>query len=108
MRGLQGSHTTLVLLEHGYKVTTVDNLDNAFEEVFRRLKKLAGDKAEHLDFVKARLKIGAPSDTHISNDQLQEVFIAALGRACTAASHFLLQADLRNFEELDTIFSKHK
>ena len=39
-------------MEHGYKVTAIDNLDNAFEEVLNRLKKLAGDKADNLNFVK--------------------------------------------------------
>lgn len=50
----QGSHTSLVLVEHGYKVTAIDNLDNAFEEVLNRLKKLAGDKADNLNFVKVQ------------------------------------------------------
>ena len=49
---MQGSHTSLVLLEHGYKVTAMDNLDNAFEEVLQRMKKLAGANAENLTFVK--------------------------------------------------------
>lgn len=35
-------------------MTAIDNLDNSFEEVLRRLKKLAGDKADKLDFVKVR------------------------------------------------------
>lgn len=30
-----GSHTVLCLLEHGYYVTIIDNLDNAFEEAYR-------------------------------------------------------------------------
>ena len=32
---LTGSHTVLCLLEHGYHVTIIDNLDNAFEEAYR-------------------------------------------------------------------------
>ncbi len=52
---LQGSHTSLVLVEHGYKVTAIDNLDNAFDEVLNRLKKLAGEKADNLNFVKVRI-----------------------------------------------------
>lgn len=51
---VQGSHTALVLLQHGYKVTAIDNLDNAFEEVYKRLQKLAEDKAVHLAFIKVR------------------------------------------------------
>jgi len=54
--GFIGSHTSLVLLEHGYQVTAMDNLDNAFEEVLVRVKKLAGDKASNLNFVKADLR----------------------------------------------------
>ena len=30
-----GSHTVLCLLEHGYYVVIIDNLDNAFEEAYR-------------------------------------------------------------------------
>ena len=56
---VQGSHTALVLLEHGYKVTAIDNLDNAFPVVLDRLKKLAGDKASQLDFIKVSFIIDA-------------------------------------------------
>ena len=30
-----GSHTVLCLLEHGYYVVVIDNLDNAFQEAYR-------------------------------------------------------------------------
>ena len=43
----------LSLLEHNCSVTIIDNLDNAFEEVFERMKKLAGDKAQNMKFIKA-------------------------------------------------------
>ena len=32
---LAGSHTVLCLLEHGYYVVIIDNLDNAFQEAYR-------------------------------------------------------------------------
>ena len=54
-----------MLLEHGYKVTAIDNLDNAFEEVYRRLKKLAGDNAANLDFVKVN-SIAQVTDNRLS------------------------------------------
>ena len=47
-----GSHTVLSLLEHNCEVTIIDNLDNAFEVVFERMKKLAGDKAKNMKFIK--------------------------------------------------------
>lgn len=47
------------MLEHGYQVTAMDNLDNAFEEVLVRVKKLAGDKASNLNFV----KVGRPLES---------------------------------------------
>lgn len=46
-----GSHTVLALLEHGYSVTIIDNLDNSFLEAFKRMQELAGDKADKLKFV---------------------------------------------------------
>lgn len=67
--GFIGSHTVLCLLDHGYDVTIVDNLDNAFEEAYRRMQDLAGDKASKMKFIKA---------------------------------------DLRNFDEIDSIFSATK
>lgn len=55
-----GSHTVLALLEAGYAVTIVDNLDNAFMECYNRMKELAGpDKAVRMTFIKADL-LNAP------------------------------------------------
>lgn len=48
--GFIGSHTVLVLLEHGAKVTLIDNMSNSFPRVFEHMKKLAGDKAGHMKF----------------------------------------------------------
>ncbi|KAK9905085.1 hypothetical protein WJX75_009459 [Coccomyxa subellipsoidea] len=67
--GFIGSHTVLCLIDHGYNVTIIDNLDNAFEEAWKRMQELAGDKASMMKFIKA---------------------------------------DLRNFEEIDKIFSSNK
>uniref|UniRef100_A0A7S0S0J6 UDP-glucose 4-epimerase n=1 Tax=Chlamydomonas leiostraca TaxID=1034604 RepID=A0A7S0S0J6_9CHLO len=50
--GFIASHTVLVLLEHGAKVTLIDNLSNSFMRVFDHMKKLAGDKADLMKFVK--------------------------------------------------------
>lgn len=49
-----GSHTVLALLEHGYSVTIIDNLDNSFLEAFKRMQELAGDKADKLKFIEVR------------------------------------------------------
>ena len=47
-----GSHTVLSLLEHNFRVTIIDNLDNAFPEVFKRMQRLAGDRADKMKFIK--------------------------------------------------------
>ena len=44
----------LVLLEHGYRVTIVDNLDNSFQKAYDRMVELAGDKAGGMKFIEAR------------------------------------------------------
>ena len=49
-----GSHTVLSLLEHGCKVTIIDNLDNAFQIAYERMQKLAGDNAKNMKFIKVR------------------------------------------------------
>lgn len=49
-----GSHTVLVLLEHGASVYVIDNLSNSFLRVLDHMKKLAGDKAERMKFTEVR------------------------------------------------------
>ena len=44
----------LTLLDSGYKVVIMDNLDNSFEEAWNRMKELAGDKAGDMKFVHVR------------------------------------------------------
>jgi hypothetical protein len=40
-----------VLLNHGCRVTLIDNLSNAFPKVFEHMKKLAGDKADRMKYI---------------------------------------------------------
>lgn len=54
---LPGSHTSLVLLGHGYSVVIIDNLENSKYEAFRRLKELAGEHKDRLTFVKVEFEI---------------------------------------------------
>lgn len=54
--GFIGSHCCLVLLEHGCQVTIFDDLSNSSEEVFERMKILAGPKAGMMRFIKGDLK----------------------------------------------------
>ena len=56
-----GSHTVLVLLEHGFKVVLMDNLDNSFQKAYDRMVELAGDKAGQMKFVEVRLAGGTPT-----------------------------------------------
>ena len=50
--GYIGSHTCLELLESGYELTAIDNLNNSKQESLRRVERLAG---KSLDFFKADL-----------------------------------------------------
>ncbi|MBL4798151.1 MAG: UDP-glucose 4-epimerase GalE [Oleispira sp.] len=43
--GYIGSHTCIELLNSGYEVLVIDNLDNSSEESLRRVEKIAGKKA---------------------------------------------------------------
>ncbi|MEW5313080.1 MAG: hypothetical protein WDW38_004674 [Sanguina aurantia] len=54
--GFIGSHTVLVLLEHGATVTLIDNLSNSFPRVFQHMNKLAGDKASQMKYVKCDIR----------------------------------------------------
>ncbi|KAL4424969.1 hypothetical protein ABPG77_002854 [Micractinium sp. CCAP 211/92] len=54
--GFIGSHTVLVLLEHGFKVVLMDNLDNSFQKAYDRMVELAGDKASNMKFIKGDLR----------------------------------------------------
>ncbi|XAR70328.1 UDP-glucose 4-epimerase [Bertholletia excelsa] len=49
--GFIGTHTTLQLLEQGFKVTIIDNLDNSSAEAVDRVRELAGpDQSRNLEF----------------------------------------------------------
>lgn len=54
--GYIGSHTVLVLLDHGCKVTVIDNLSNAFPRVLDHIKRLAGDKAELITYAQVDIR----------------------------------------------------
>ncbi|KAG0582175.1 hypothetical protein M758_3G038100 [Ceratodon purpureus] len=63
--GYIGSHTVLQLLLERYGVVVIDNLDNSCEEAVRRVRKLAGEFGENLEFFKGDLCI---------REDLQKVF----------------------------------
>ncbi|PIM98028.1 UDP-glucose 4-epimerase/UDP-sulfoquinovose synthase [Handroanthus impetiginosus] len=49
--GFIGTHTVVELLKQGFKVSIIDNLDNAVEEAVHRLRKLVGPQlSDNLDF----------------------------------------------------------
>lgn len=52
--GYIGSHTTLSLVEAGFKVVIVDNLSNSNVLVLERLRELAGSKAAQISFTQVR------------------------------------------------------
>jgi UDP-glucose 4-epimerase len=55
--GYIGSHTVLQLLEGGFRVVVVDNLDNSSEVALTRVSELAGEKGNNLIFHKVKLEI---------------------------------------------------
>ena len=58
--GYIGSHTTLALVEAGFKVVIVDNLCNSSVLVLDRIRELAGDKADAFSFYEARRPLLPP------------------------------------------------
>ena len=87
----------LSLLDHGCKVTLIDNMDNAFPAVFDRMKKLAGKLADNMNFIKVCPVLAAiPSASWEAGSSLLHT------------SRWLMQADLRYFDELDKAFSTAK
>ena len=49
--GFIGTHTVLVLLNQGYKVSIIDNLDNAVEDAVSRVRDLVGSQlSQNLEF----------------------------------------------------------
>jgi UDP-glucose 4-epimerase len=52
--GYIGSHTVLQLLQQGFRVVVVDNLDNASEAALARVAELAGHDGANLVFHKVR------------------------------------------------------
>ena len=54
MPGAAGSHTVLDLLKNNYRVTIIDNFDNAFDECWKRMQKLAGGKADKMKLIRVR------------------------------------------------------
>jgi UDP-glucose 4-epimerase len=71
--GFIGSHTVLTLLENGYRATVIDNFDNAFEQCYERMKKLAGDKADKITLIKGDLRNFDDVDKALGTDKFDTV-----------------------------------
>ncbi len=71
--GYIGSHTVLELLEAGYEVVVIDNLDNSSEESLKRIEKITGKSAK---FYRADVR---------DRDALEEIFAT---EQIEAAIHF--------------------
>lgn len=63
--GYIGSHTALLLLQAGYKVVIIDNLDNSVEDAVKRVAELAGRNGHNLYFFQVDLR---------KRDSLERVF----------------------------------
>ncbi|CAK0787697.1 UDP-glucose 4-epimerase Uge1 [Coccomyxa viridis] len=83
--GFIGSHTVLCLLEHGYYVVIIDNLDNAVQEAYRRMQELAGDRADRMKFIKADLRC-KPDIEEIFKEHSFDAVIHFAGRKAVGES----------------------
>ncbi|CAI5514796.1 unnamed protein product [Closterium sp. Naga37s-1] len=63
--GYIGSHTCVQLLQEGYRVVVVDNLDNSSEQAVKRVAELAGENGRNLQFFKVDL---------LDKETLEELF----------------------------------
>lgn len=63
--GFVGSHTCVELLQNGYQVTVVDNLDNASSKSLSRVREICGCAEEDLRLVVVDL---------LDREALEEVF----------------------------------
>jgi len=68
--GYIGSHTCLELLQAGYEVVVVDNLDNSKEESLRRVQELSG---KALEFHRVDLRDKEALDAILSGSQVEAV-----------------------------------
>jgi len=68
--GYIGSHTCLELLQAGYEVVVVDNLDNSKEESLRRVQDLSG---KALEFHRVDLRDKEALDAILSGSQVEAV-----------------------------------
>ena len=68
--GYIGSHTCLELLQAGYEVVVVDNLDNSKEESLRRVQELSG---KTLEFHRVDLRDKEALDAVLSGSQVEAV-----------------------------------
>ncbi|KAL5201968.1 hypothetical protein ABZP36_012920 [Zizania latifolia] len=71
--GYIGSHTVLQLLQQGFRVVVVDNLDNASEIAVVRVRDLAAHNAHNLDFRKVDLRDKEALDQIFSSQRFEAV-----------------------------------
>eukprot|EP01025_Chloroclados_australasicus_P035178 TRINITY_DN35899_c0_g2_i1.p1 TRINITY_DN35899_c0_g2~~TRINITY_DN35899_c0_g2_i1.p1 ORF type:complete len:421 (-),score=41.87 TRINITY_DN35899_c0_g2_i1:615-1706(-) len=72
--GFIGSHTVVQLIEAGCKVTIMDNLQNSFLEVLKRVKVLVGpEKAERIRFEKLDMLDAAGVDALFASEKYDTV-----------------------------------
>jgi UDP-glucose 4-epimerase len=71
--GYIGSHTVLQLLQLGFRVVVLDNLDNASELAILRVRELAGHNANNLDFRKVDLRDKQALDQIFSSQRFEAV-----------------------------------
>ena len=60
--GYIGSHTVVVLLDAGWRVVVIDNLDNSSEVAIDRVRELTGAGDDRLVFVRGDIRDGADLD----------------------------------------------
>ena len=68
--GFIGSHTSLLLLERGYRIIILDSLFNSTDKVISRILKLSIKNQSQLIFIKGDLR-----DENLLNDILRTIQI---------------------------------
>ena len=77
----------LILLEHGYRVTMIDNLSNSYMRVLDHMTELAGANVERMEFIKARAVFWGLRPGFVGAAARGFVGAGRRGSCCTAAAH---------------------
>eukprot|EP00210_Caulerpa_lentillifera_P005591 g5348.t1 len=88
--GFIGSHTVVELVESGFSVTVIDNLQNSFYDAFVRMQELVGEKKKYMKFIKVDLKDLSGLDSVFESEKFDAVVHFAAMKAVGESMEFPL------------------